>query len=668
MKALLFLLILAAGLFPKSSYEYRFDGPAGDSALYSTSNRFLALKEAPPFQYSPAFSANLADRLHESGTYFRLTKHFRLQRSNCFRINFAMQNLDAGQAKKASVYVDSLLEIDFLIMARDDFRKAPNQPFLFKCMLIPEGEDFRMAYLVPQKGGQFIRVPSVILEQGSPFCLESRLTISPDSMADSLEFRINGETSLRLDLSGFKISIPDQFYSFGNVYPRILLPGRLYFDDLAFDSVWPGSLPLRPVISAADSASSFFGGDTLCLAVPGYVNTVAGNDRKASQFQVRLPGFPDLLPLFDSGPDSSSREFFRARIPLDPAGRYLWKVRHFSANGNASDWSPEAELRPRQDGIAPPRPRILSAFHAQPGKRKPLKAFRAGDWVDFLIRYKPDSVTRDLGYCIFWCSNESYALGSPINRGGLFLERSSYVYNFSHDPTTAYEKGIENSYKTYTVYGRQGIYVDASQGLYQWDSLKGEVRCRVRFLAQALPGLWSLRGIIRNGNERSSWLFFDTLRVLPPGGAIRRPLTDRLRVAGPVLLGLLMLAAVFFFLRKGKGEARDVTRFRQEESFRQFEAFVRANLSRPIEREDIEKEMPLSYENLYRIVKVVTGQSLKGYVLKAKIDEAGRLLSTTSRSVKEIMQAVGFQDQAHFTKIFKKYSGSTPTEFQRKGR
>ena len=45
--------------------------------------------------------------------------------------------------------------------------------------------------------------------------------------------------------------------------------------------------------------------------------------------------------------------------------------------------------------------------------------------------------------------------------------------------------------------------------------------------------------------------------------------------------------------------------------------------------------------------------------------EATVLLSTTFLSIKEVMVRVGFGDESHFVKDFKKIYGMTPTEYRK---
>lgn len=54
-----------------------------------------------------------------------------------------------------------------------------------------------------------------------------------------------------------------------------------------------------------------------------------------------------------------------------------------------------------------------------------------------------------------------------------------------------------------------------------------------------------------------------------------------------------------------------------------------------------------------------------GDVIKERtILEAKRLLTSTDLSIKEIGYQLGFNDNAYFSKVFKKYAGKTPGEFK----
>jgi AraC-like DNA-binding protein len=54
------------------------------------------------------------------------------------------------------------------------------------------------------------------------------------------------------------------------------------------------------------------------------------------------------------------------------------------------------------------------------------------------------------------------------------------------------------------------------------------------------------------------------------------------------------------------------------------------------------------------------------YVLSLRIQEAQRLLATTGETLSGIAAQVGFYDQSHFTKRFRKVTGLTPAQYRQR--
>jgi len=59
------------------------------------------------------------------------------------------------------------------------------------------------------------------------------------------------------------------------------------------------------------------------------------------------------------------------------------------------------------------------------------------------------------------------------------------------------------------------------------------------------------------------------------------------------------------------------------------------------------------------------GETYSSYLLRARIKWAKELLSTTNRQIGEIATMVGFSDDGHFIRNFKKYEGITPARFRK---
>lgn len=72
----------------------------------------------------------------------------------------------------------------------------------------------------------------------------------------------------------------------------------------------------------------------------------------------------------------------------------------------------------------------------------------------------------------------------------------------------------------------------------------------------------------------------------------------------------------------------------------------------------------LSIFQFIRNFKAFTGYSPARYIEKIRIAKARELLHDTNLSISEIAAIVGYQDPFYFSKVFKKASGLTPSEFR----
>jgi AraC-like DNA-binding protein len=71
---------------------------------------------------------------------------------------------------------------------------------------------------------------------------------------------------------------------------------------------------------------------------------------------------------------------------------------------------------------------------------------------------------------------------------------------------------------------------------------------------------------------------------------------------------------------------------------------------------------------LDRRVRRVFGLTPRQLVLRARVDRAAHLLSSTTTPIAEIASVTGFYDQAAFTRTFARLTGETPSSFRRSAR
>lgn len=74
----------------------------------------------------------------------------------------------------------------------------------------------------------------------------------------------------------------------------------------------------------------------------------------------------------------------------------------------------------------------------------------------------------------------------------------------------------------------------------------------------------------------------------------------------------------------------------------------------------------ISSDYLRHLFKEVTHDSPIQYILQIRMQNAQKLLSTTDLPVYEVAEKSGFTDCFHFSRMFKKATGFTPTQFRKK--
>jgi len=91
---------------------------------------------------------------------------------------------------------------------------------------------------------------------------------------------------------------------------------------------------------------------------------------------------------------------------------------------------------------------------------------------------------------------------------------------------------------------------------------------------------------------------------------------------------------------------------------------IHQNFSEPFSVEQLAQDSGMSTRNFTRRFKLATGDSPLEYLHKLRIDCAKHLLESDFKSVQEVCFEVGYEDQPHFRKLFKRHTGLSPTEYK----
>src|SRR5271165_3719493 len=92
--------------------------------------------------------------------------------------------------------------------------------------------------------------------------------------------------------------------------------------------------------------------------------------------------------------------------------------------------------------------------------------------------------------------------------------------------------------------------------------------------------------------------------------------------------------------------------------------FVDAHLHRPVTLADMASAAGLSRMHFAAQFRVATGLRAHEYLLKRRIERAQTLLLETREPLAQIALTVGFQTQAHFTTVFRRFVGDTPHQWR----
>lgn len=92
--------------------------------------------------------------------------------------------------------------------------------------------------------------------------------------------------------------------------------------------------------------------------------------------------------------------------------------------------------------------------------------------------------------------------------------------------------------------------------------------------------------------------------------------------------------------------------------------FIRNNIHESINLKELSEKACMSTTSFYRYFKRELGVSPIEFILNEKIKYAKKLLSNPNLNITEVSYATGFEDCNYFIRLFKKYEGVTPKQYQ----
>jgi AraC family transcriptional regulator len=105
-----------------------------------------------------------------------------------------------------------------------------------------------------------------------------------------------------------------------------------------------------------------------------------------------------------------------------------------------------------------------------------------------------------------------------------------------------------------------------------------------------------------------------------------------------------------------------------ERAFQRAHAFVVQHLGEPISLADIAAAACISRFHFARMFRARTGYSPMAYVMRLRLERAREMLAREDHCIADTAAALGFYDQSHFTRTFRRAHGVPPRVFQLRSR
>ncbi|MBE9190472.1 helix-turn-helix transcriptional regulator [Gloeocapsopsis crepidinum LEGE 06123] len=93
--------------------------------------------------------------------------------------------------------------------------------------------------------------------------------------------------------------------------------------------------------------------------------------------------------------------------------------------------------------------------------------------------------------------------------------------------------------------------------------------------------------------------------------------------------------------------------------------YINEHLEQKLTLAEIADLLQMSPHYFATLFKQSTGLAPHQYITQCRIEQAKRLLTNRELTLIEICQQVGFQSQSHFTKVFRKYTATTPKVYRK---
>lgn len=118
-------------------------------------------------------------------------------------------------------------------------------------------------------------------------------------------------------------------------------------------------------------------------------------------------------------------------------------------------------------------------------------------------------------------------------------------------------------------------------------------------------------------------------------------------------------------LRQDMERIQEKQRVSESTVVKKAKEYIYQNYMHPLSMEEIAEQVSLNAVYFGTLFKKETGDTVINFLIQYRMEQAKQLLKNIRYNVSEIAQMVGYDDERHFSKQFKKRVGITPKEYRK---
>lgn len=125
----------------------------------------------------------------------------------------------------------------------------------------------------------------------------------------------------------------------------------------------------------------------------------------------------------------------------------------------------------------------------------------------------------------------------------------------------------------------------------------------------------------------------------------------------------LLLQLLLMVIREAKAQSAPMGTA-MDRRLRDAVAYLEAHLDEPLTPHDLARAAGLSESHFRRVFRTWAHRSVMTYVNETRVTRARKLLAEPDASIKEVARRVGFADPYHFSRVFRRIDGLSPSQFR----